>query len=144
MKEDSLQIYLAGKMSGLSYEDMNDWRLQITRDLESNIFTTHVKTINPVSYFNFEEKRYQNELEIMKFDLSKVKSSDLVVVNLDGLHTSVGTMIECYEAYKNDIPVLAFGCKKDYESLHPWIKCCITRYDNYDDCIEYIRDFYGR
>lgn len=78
----------------------------------------------------------------MKFDLARVKESDLVVVNIECLNTSIGSIIECYEAYKNDIPVLAFGNKKLYEKLHR-IQCCITRHDkNYRECINYISDFY--
>lgn len=45
----------------------------------------------------------------MQFDLMKVKSSDIVIVNLNGLNASIGSCIECYEAWKKDIPVLAFG-----------------------------------
>lgn len=79
----------------------------------------------------------------MNFDLSKVRESNIVVVDLDGLDTSIGSIIECYEAFKNNIPVLAFGSENDYKKLHPWIKCCITRHDRlYKETISYIKDFY--
>lgn len=81
MKE--LTVYLIGKMSGLTFEEMNTWRNDIAYDLKvkAGLADRKVNIINPVSYFNFEEKRYQSELEVMKFDLSKVKSSDIVIVN---------------------------------------------------------------
>ena len=140
-----LVIYECGRMSGLSFEEMNNWRVflktAITQVAEN--IGINVMVINPVDYYNFREPKHQSELEPMNFDLARVKESDLVVVNLDGLKTSIGSIIECYEAWKNNIPVLAFGSKQDYENLHPWVQCCITRRDkNYRECINYISDFY--
>lgn len=143
MKE--LVIYESGKMSGLTYEEMQSWRIYLKAALEqvAENAGVNVRVINPVDFYNFVTQRHQTEIEIMNFDLARVKESDLVVVNLDGLSTSIGTIIECYEAYKREIPVLAFGSDEDYENLHPWIKCCITRHDkNYKECINYISDFY--
>lgn len=143
MKE--LTIYEAGKMSGLGLQQMITWRIELTKELEdvAEIVGVKINAVNPVNYFNFVQKRHQTESEIMKFDLSKVKHSDIVVVNMDGLNTSIGTCIELYEAYKKEIPVLAFGSNELYEELHPWIQCCITRHDEtYKDTVNYIKDFY--
>ena len=142
---DNLQIYLCGKMTGLTIEDMNMWRrcFKDTINHISDNVGAKIKIVNPCDYYNFECERYQTQLEIMKFDLARVKDSDLIVVNLDGLDSSIGSSIECYEAWKRDIPVLGFGNHEDYDKLHPWVQCCITRYDeNYKECINYIRDFY--
>lgn len=142
---DNLQIYLAGKMSGLSFNEMNEWRKNIKNIIKGYAMYVgvNVSVINPVDYFNFEEKKHKSELEVMKFDLNKVKSSDIIVVNMEGLNTSVGTCIELYEAYKRDIPVLAFGSEEKYNELHPWIQCFITRYDNdHYDTAFYINEFY--
>lgn len=143
MKE--LVIYECGRMSGLTIQQMRAWRdcfkATITQVAEN--IGAKIKVCNPCDYYNFETIRHQSELEPMKFDLARVKESDLVVVNLEGLNISIGSIIECYEAWKNNIPVLAFGSKTDYENLHPWIKCCITRVDeDYRECINYISDFY--
>lgn len=143
MKE--LTIYEAGKMSGLGLQQMITWRIELTKELEdvAEIVGVKINAVNPVNYFNFVQKRHQTKSEIMKFDLSKVKHSDIVVVNMDGLNTSIGTCIELYEAYKKEIPVLAFGSNELYEELHPWIQCCITRHDEtYKDTVNYIKDFY--
>ena len=115
MKE--LTIYEAGKMSGLDLQQMLTWRIELTKELEdiAEMVGVKVNAVNPVNYFNFVQKRHQTESEIMKFDLSKVKQSDIVIVNMDGLNTSIGTCIELYEAYKREIPVLAFGSNKLYE-----------------------------
>ena len=143
MKE--LVVYESGAMSNLTFEEMNRWRVYFKSAITQIAENTgaKIRVINPVDYYNFLNPRHQSELEIMNYDLACVKKSDLVVVNLEGLNTSIGSIIECYEAYKREIPVLAFGSSEDYENLHPWIKCCITRHDkNYRECINYIKDFY--
>lgn len=142
---DKLQIYLAGRMSGISFEESNAWREEIKLKILTKSMITNCDTaiINPVDFYNFKEIRHQNELEIMKFDLAKVMNSDIVIVNMDGLNESIGSCIECYEAYKCGIPVLAFGKNELFMSLHPWIKNCITRHEETDnDVVNYIRDFY--
>lgn len=55
---NNLQIYLCGKMSGLSFQEMNSWRELLSVKFKSvaSDINVKVKVINPVDYFNFEEK----------------------------------------------------------------------------------------
>lgn len=141
----ALKIYLAGKMSGLNFDEMYQWRAVLRNELLARADGAGYKlsVINPVVYFNFESERHQSEKEVMDYDLSHVSTSDIIIVNLDGLNTSDGTKYELKEAYDNGIPVIAFGDKENYEKLHPWTKLCITRYEDTAECvIEYIQDFY--
>nr|DAH04899.1 MAG TPA: deoxyribosyltransferase [Bacteriophage sp.] len=147
MGRNGLTIYLAGKMDGLSDSEMKKWRNLLKSELEkySDIANYKTNVVSPCDYFNFNEQRYQNEQEIMKFDLSLVKNSDIVIVNTNGLNSSIGSIIEVYEAWKNDIPVIAYDENGDYRTIHPWLKCCITRADScVIDICEYIKDFYMR
>lgn len=148
MGRNGLTIYLAGKMCGLSDSEMKQWRNLFKFELEKYSEMVNYKTnvVSPCDYFNFNEQRYQNEQEIMKFDLSLVKNSDIVIVNTNGLSSSsIGSIIEVYEAWKNDIPVIAYDENGDYKTIHPWLKCCITRVDScVIDICEYIKDFYMR
>lgn len=147
MGRNGLTIYLAGKMSGLSDSEMRQWRNLLKSELEKYSDMANYKTnvVSPCDYFNFNEQRYQNEQEIMKFDLSLVKNSDIVIVNTNGLNSSIGSIIEVYEAWKNDIPVIAYDENGDYKTIHSWLKCCITRADScVIDICEYIKDFYMR
>ena len=141
-----LKIYLAGKMSGLTYDKMNEWRCDISQKLHYHAEQNGVRVnvINPVLYYNFETKLHQTEVEVEEFDLAHVISSDIIIVNLDGLKDSVGTIIELHDAhYHHKIPVIAFGDKELYNSLHPWIKNDITRVEtNIGDVVTYIKDFY--
>lgn len=133
-------------MSGLSFEKMNNWRKNLKLELlrVAGNAGYQIQIINPVDFFNFEEKRYQSDKEVMDYDLSHVISSDIIIVNLDGLNTSDGTKIELHDAnYHNKIPVISFGKYDIYKDLHPWIKNNITRFENTtNDVIKYIQDFY--
>lgn len=140
-----LKIYEAGKMSGLSYKEMNDWRESLKRLLNhyATYYSVNLTVVNPVDFYNFEEKAHKTEKEVFQFDMNHVKSSDIIIVNLKGLNTSIGTVIELYEAYKRDIPVLALGTEEDYNALHPWIKEFISRVDDTEDKLTfYIKEFY--
>lgn len=143
---NTLKIYEAGKMSGLSFEEMNNWRQELKIQLQNAAKMSGylIQVINPVDYYNFQEKRYQSEEEIEDYDLSHIITSDIVVTNLNGLCSSDGTKIELHDAkYHNHIPVIAFGDYKLYEKLHPWIQRDITRVETtMEDVVRYIKDFY--
>lgn len=100
--------------------------------------------VNDWEIFLDEEKRYQSEEEVEDYDLMHVISSDIIIVNLNGLNTSDGTKIELHEAkYNNKIPVIAFGDYGLYKNLHPWIQRAITRVETtMEDTVNYIKDFY--
>ena len=144
MKAD-LTIYLAGAMCGISHEEQKRWRKKLKTALEncSYMCEKRINIISPVDYYNFEEKLQQSEREVMQFDLNMVKKSDIVIVNTDKLNTSIGSSIELYEAFKSDIPVIAYNFVSDCTYIHPWLKCCITRTEkSIDDICNYIMNFY--
>lgn len=140
-----LTVYLAGAMSGLTYKEMNQWRKNVKKEFKiaNGYYGTDVKIINPVDYYNYEEIKHQTEMEVMAFDLYKVRHSNILVINTKGLNSSIGTAIEIYEAYKRNIPVIALDENNIYEELHPWLQCCISRHENtIHDLTEYIMNFY--
>ena len=73
-----------------------------------------------------------------------VTTSDIIIVNLEGLSTSDGTKYELHDAnYHKRIPVIAFGETVLYEGLHPWIKRDITRVEpDVESLIDYLEEFY--
>ena len=146
MKE--LQIYLCGKMSGLNLHQMNEWRIALKNALDFSAKTTsnvEVNIVNPVDYYNFESPTHQSEFEVMQFDLNKVKKSDIVIANTEGLNTSIGSAIEIYEANKRDIPVIMYDPKHEYWNVHPWLKECTSRVETtIDDLAQYITEYYLR
>lgn len=148
MVNKELKIYLAGKMSGLSLNEMTKWRKLFKTGLTKygELKGCNVEVISPVDYYNFEEKKkHQNEMEVMKFDLSLMKKSDIVIANLQDINTSIGTCIEVYEAWRIGIPVIGYGYggSEVYGEIHPWIANCLTRIEKSDkDTCQYIADFY--
>ena len=49
---NKVKIYLAGKMSGLTFEQMNGWRVKASELLTLHNDNIHVE--NPCSFYNFE------------------------------------------------------------------------------------------
>ncbi len=136
-----MKCYLAGAMSGLSKEEMNQWREDTTQQLDFH----NIKTLNPVNYYNFElDPTTYSELEVKNFDLHLVRNCDVVLVNLNR-QGSIGTAIECHEAYENyKIPVIAFASKENYAKVHPWVQCSVSRCEEtVEDAIDYIVRFYS-
>lgn len=135
------QIYLAGKMGGLSFDEMNNWRLDAKRKLLTVATETDCKitVINPVDYYNFESVEYQTQEEVMDYDLFHVEHSDFLIVNGEGLDSSIGTIMEIYDAWNHKIPVFVFG----KHPTHPWIERCVTRFEkDIDSIISYLTKFY--
>lgn len=135
-------IYLSGGMSNLSLEEQSKWRSQIVNAIKFGDYDYEKKAsfFNPIQYFNFEEARYESELEVMNFDLNALRKSDLIVVNFNNPN-SIGTAMELMLAYEMRIPIL--GLNKDKKELHPWLECCCDRiFDDMRQLVEYIVDFY--
>ncbi len=90
--------------------------------------------------FNFEVTKYQSEEEVMDYDLFHIEHSDFIIVNAEGLDTSIGTQFEIFDAWQYKKPVFVFG---KYSNTHPWLLRCITRIDkNMDETVKYIKELY--
>lgn len=133
------QIYLAGGMTGLTFEESNDWRVFIKNKL-IQIADSSVKIINPNDYFNFLLKTHETEREVKNFDLHLVRNADLIIVNFNAPN-SIGTAQELAVANENKIPIL--GLNKHNFKLHPWlVESCERIFDNSMDLIYYVRNYY--
>lgn len=132
-------IYEAGKMSGLTYEEMNTWRVNAKRLLRV-ASDNQINIINPVDFYNFSmSPDTYTESEVKEFDLHMVKSSDVILVNLD-YSDSIGTAMEICMAH--DVwnkPVIGFGEKKS----HSWMELCVTkRCKTLKEAVDYIMLYY--
>lgn len=141
MDMETIKIYLSGGMGNLSFEEQSKWRKNIQDAIKFN-YDCEKKPIffNPVDYFNFEEVRYQNQREVMEFDLNGLRHSDLVIVNFND-PASLGTCAELAVAYEMKIPIL--GLNKDSKELHPWLECYCNRiFKDVKSLVEYTVEFY--
>lgn len=140
---NTFKLYLAGGMGNLSWEEQTIWR-----DLFIELINKYSKTydykyildiINPPQFYNFKDNRHDSELEVMKYDLRHVKSSKLIIVNFND-PKSIGTAQELAVAYDKDIPIIGINNK---EYLHPWLICCCDKmFNNVEECVKFIIDFY--
>jgi nucleoside 2-deoxyribosyltransferase len=136
-----LKCYLAGRMSGLTFEQMNSWREKTTKLLKEKSDNT-IHTENPCHYYSFElEPSTYTEKEVKEFDLFLVKNCDIVLVNLN-FADSIGTAIETHMAHDVwDIPVIAVKSKNNIS--HPWIDLSVTKFcETIEEAVDHIVEFY--
>ena len=140
-------IYTAGGMGKFGKENFNEankWRRYCKKALENCECEYKVRVVNPNDFFNFvdEPPRYKTQDEVMRLDLHKLRNSDLVIINFNDMY-SLGSMTEVTVAYERGIPVI--GLDVDKQNLHPWQICMTERiFDDIDEMIDYIEDFYLR
>ena len=145
MQNNIFQIYLAGGMQDLSFEEQNEWREEICRCINSRcekslVDVKPVNIINPVDYYNFENDKAETEKEVMRFDTRLVKNSDLIIVYAND-PKSIGTSMEIAIAHENNIPVLILN--EGNEKLHSWwIEMSDRVFSEYIGLCLYVVDFY--
>ena len=143
-------IYLAGAMEAYYGTDKAEkWRKYIKQYFKD--YSDNFKVISPTDYYLYGKNYHKSDKEVFRFDLHKVKTSDLVLVNLNDIRKSIGSCIEVYEAYKSDIPVVGFlynrlPLDEMIKLIHPWVYCCVDRIEIGEDSMiracDYIMDYY--
>lgn len=134
-------VYLAGKMTGLSLEEMSGWRDEAKVELKMAGFDV----FNPVEVFEVEIKADINPSarEIVDSNKFQIKNSGLLLVELNHENISIGTIGEIIYARSLEKPVIAWG-RADKIINHPWIQENITiAYDYLNDAIDCIIEKYG-
>lgn len=137
---EKFTIYLAGACRGL-HDEGKGWREkaeQIFKNIEENK-DVKIKVINPTRYFHRDGSNCKTDRQVDKFYQSKVRKSDLILVNLEDTRTSVGTGIELQLAECECIPIVGFGTYNSYELLPS--KCDVV-FAGINEAIDYISDFY--
>ena len=147
MKE--YKIYLAGGMGKFGKDEFdkgNAWRVYCEkelRDFAKNWRTNcTVKVHNPNDYYNFLQNPplYDNQREVMEFDLNLVRHSDLIIINFNDVY-SLGSMAELAIAYERRIPLI--GLDIDRQVLHPWqYKMANRIFFDIDEMLDYVEGFY--
>lgn len=130
-------IYLCGAMG--CYDNPDDykrWRTEFFEREFKNVYDGHASVFDPTEFYSYENKLHKSESEIMEYELYHIRKSDLIVVNLDRICESVGSIMEIATAKCSSIPIVAFG---NADGVHPWILECIMRLeDDMDSLIQYI------
>jgi nucleoside 2-deoxyribosyltransferase len=159
MGKEKVKIYLAGCEGYYinnfpDYKYYLDWRQEADFWLNNNS-NDNVTIINPCDYYDYKANYHKSEAEVRRFLLNKVRHSDIVLVNLDHIKDSAGTMNEIFVANELNIPVIGFYefsnkdtflCDNRYLE-EPWIMDACHRIEDSEstallDAMIYIRDYY--
>lgn len=140
----SIKIYTAGKMSGLSFAEQTDWRSAFEKALLSKA-SRPVTVVIPPMYYNYLSQNHNSEAEVKEWDLNQIRDSDIVVVNLQGIESSIGTHFEL--GFINAIN--SFGEKHIFvvgignsENVHPWIGLSMFRCEpDIESAADYIANY---
>lgn len=73
----------------------NNWRIEV-EDWCGKYADNNINVINPCRYYDYNDKNHKSESEVRKYDLHRVRNCDVVLVNLDHIKDSVGTMNEIF------------------------------------------------
>lgn len=134
-------IYLSGKITpGAS---STYYRGKVTKILREAGFHTLDPMRGKVKRGKWDEL---NPAELVQRDLQDVKRSSVVlsVIMSDGRKQSFGTPCEIMFAYTQNVPVVLVSDDKTLQN-HPWVRhLCSRVFDNVDNAVEYIIDYYGK
>ena len=133
---ETVKIFTSGKMSGLSEEEQRTWRRKIQDEIELRftftkspyqlIFehpTDKYSTAHSETLSELESAKY--EKEAMIWDLTQIADSNIIIVNLKDITTSIGTLMELgyikalNENTNKHIYVLGLG---KTNNSHPWLE----------------------
>lgn len=139
---DKVKFYMAGGMAGLSVEEQMEWR----KDIENRIIESPNGSLEgtyffqPPYYYQPDGEYHRSELEAMRYDLDRLRHSDVMIVNFN-IKGSIGTAMEVAIAHENRIPII--GLNESNQDIHPWLfvsctRVCKTR----EELVEHICNFY--
>lgn len=124
-------VYLAGKMTGLTKEQMSRWRNSAAILLTKNGFLV----LNPVNVPLSKELTGREIVDNNKF---QIRSSDVILVELDHEDVSIGTIGEIIFARELGKPVIAWGKAKGIIE-HPWVREHLTmHFPELEEAVMYI------
>ena len=139
-------VYLAGAMSthytNNEYHKATQWRIDIVDQLLDDIvdeceskWAWFDPTLN--SEINFKTV---NNATVLKQNIFYLDKSDIMIVNLNQLEHSPGTLFEIFYFGLQNKPIIAFGDSKWVESPHisEYITCIIDK----DEVMDYLNAMY--
>ncbi len=130
----STTVYLAGKMTGLTLEEMQVWRICAKTRLRGSSF----KSLDPADT-DLGDK--PSGIEIVASNKFQINHSDIVLAELDFPAISRGTYSEIVYAGTIGKPVITWGTNPVHDD--PWIKANTVRhFKRLDEAINYIINNY--
>lgn len=122
------RVYLAGPITGCSFEGANDWRVEVSKRLASGIEAyspirgkTFLEGMTEIGH-EYPEHLMSSGRAITVRDRNDTFTADALLVNLLGAtRVSVGTMIELGWADRGRTPIV-LAMEADNPHQHPMVK----------------------
>jgi nucleoside 2-deoxyribosyltransferase len=128
-----MNIYLAGKMAGLSYEEMNEWRIKAKTWLKDAGFGI----LNPVESGISEESSTK---EIVMNNKAMIMKSDIILAEFNNEDVSFGTIGEVVFSSGHQKPVITWG---SHPIENPWIQEHVVKhFDELEEAVAYLISCY--
>lgn len=140
-------VYLGGAMSCYFNTDQHDYPKQWREDAKEYVKKLYdgITLVSPTDFYEIGKKYHQTEKEVMRFDLRMVRESDIVLVNLRDLHSSLVTSDEILYAFISGKPVIGFiEDKEEVKNIHPWKIEQIDRIESGKSAMERAIDYIYR
>lgn len=122
------KVYLAGPISGLSYEEArNGWRKEFAGYLDFNLKPLspmrqegHLAEIKSIDGHGYDYNQLSTDKGIVAKDILDIERCDLVVFNfLDASRVSIGSIWEMGYAFARAKPIiLVMESGKDVQNIH--------------------------
>lgn len=132
-------IYLAGCMS-YYYENNEPQKAEHWRDIaKERLKDIEISTFDPTLHYK-NNYLYDSDLMVQQNEYY-LKKTDIILVNLDDLDKSYGTIYELVYAHTLGKQILAFG--DNTIKYHPHIKHILTNhFDNLNEVLDFINTAY--
>lgn len=145
----SYKVYLAGPISGLTYDEGQDWRdytiKKFNQESPSIIGYSPLRAKQYLRDYGVLEQSYEHPMStdkgITARDRNDVKTSDVVIFNFLGAsRVSIGTCIELGWADAYRVPSVLVIDRKNNPHDYPMIReFCGWRTDNLDQAVDIVK-----
>jgi nucleoside 2-deoxyribosyltransferase len=109
-----ITVYLAGKMTGLTYQQMTEWRYIAKHHLSAHGIVSLDPATQPLNGGTWTPR------EVVDSNKYQIRHSDVVLAELNYDNVSIGTIGELVYAREHNKPVIAWGKASIIE--HPWVQ----------------------
>ena len=143
----TINLYLAGAISYLKEIDEYDkailWRIQLINkltDLNNKLGYIKYRCFDPTTNFEENDKTASNKTIVQQNDYYLDKC-DIMIVNLEHLDKSPGTLYEIYKYKFLNKPVIAFG-NNDWADKPHVVESITVCLSNIDGVVDYLESYY--
>ena len=142
--------FLAGAMINSTEKWADRYEVKWRREAYT-YFNQYVDGFNvsmPPEFWTTEDYSCDGK-ETLRFDMRNIRESDIILVNLKDLESSLSTSDEIFYGYISQKPVIGF-CEEeeDVDELHPWKREQMDKVffgkDSMKCAIQYIATYYDR